>query len=184
METIGEALEAARRGDPNGLASLYEELRTPVFRYLVAATGDRSAAEDLLADVFVEVARGVRRFVGGPGAFVGWVFAIARHDVADLRRGHRRRAVEPVPDPPEPELAPDHADDVAHRVDLEHREAPRLHAALARLNEEQREVVLMRFVAERSLEEVAAALGTTVGAVKARQHRALARLRRLLEADR
>lgn len=176
MDGLDAPLRSAREGDGDAFAAIYLQLRTPVFRYLLAATRNRDEAEDMLADVFVEVASGIRRFEGTADAFVGWVFTIARNDVRDRQRRRARRTVEPTPDPPEPDAQPDPAEGVAARMDAF--DALR---ALERLTTDQREVLLMRFVADRSLEEVAAALGKPIGAVKSLQHRALLALRRAVE---
>jgi RNA polymerase sigma-70 factor (ECF subfamily) len=130
--------------------------------------------------VFVEAARRVRSFDGEGMAFVGWLFTIARHDLVDRGRAQRRRVVVPVPDVPDVEVVPDPADRVAELMD-----AGRVRAALDTLTSEQRDVVLLKFAAGLSNEEVATTLGKPVGAVKSLQHRGLAALRRVLEkADR
>lgn len=179
MRGLDEFLDGARAGDEVAFAALYERLRLPVFRYLLSRVGERHEAEDLLSEVFVAVASGIRTFEGPAEAFVGWVFTIARHDVADRRRRRQRRTFEPVPaDQLEPDAQPDPAEAIAERLD-----AARVTVALERLTADQREVVVMRFVGGRTLTEVAAALGKPIGAVKSLQHRALAALRRALEED-
>lgn len=178
MHEQDKFLDEARAGSQDAFAALYERLRLPVFRYLLSRTGDRDEAEDLLSEVFAAVANGIRSFDGSMDAFVGWVFTIARNDVADARRAKRRQSVQAVPDPPEVERLPDPADAVVDRLD-----ATRVQGALVRLTDDQREVVLMRFVAGRTLAEVATALGRPISAVKSLQHRGLAALRRALEEE-
>lgn len=129
--------------------------------------------EDVLSEVFLQVARSLPRFRGGEDEMRPWVFTIARNRAIDDRRRRRRRPVisgAPPPDmagsgPPEP-------------FDAE------LLAALGRLSLEQREVVVLRFVADLSIEEVARVTGRPEGAVKSMQHRALANLARTLEDPR
>lgn len=127
-------------------------------------------ADDLLSEVFLQVTRSLPRFEGIDEELRPWIFAIARNRVIDA---HRRRAARPastgagVPDRAAPA-----ADDP---VD------PHLVAALQQLTEEQREVVVLRFVADLPLEEVAELTGRTSGAVKSMQHRALAQLARILD---
>lgn len=132
----------------------------------------------MAAEVFVEAARRVRGFSGTSGAFAGWLFTIARHDLVDRGRAARRRTVEPVADPPDLEQAPDPAEQVLERLD-----ADRVRSALVRLTEDQREVLLLKFAAGLSNEETAAAVGKPLGAVKSLQHRGLAALRRALEKE-
>ncbi len=169
-------VRGARGGDTDAFAGLFEHFHGPVFRYLLARLGNRSEAEDMASEVFVEAARWVRNFDGGGAAFAGWLFTIARHDLLDRRRAQRRRVVEPVPDPPDLETSPDPAEDVLERLD-----ADRVRKAMEKLTDDQREVVLLKFAAGLSNEETSAATGKPLGAVKSLQHRGLGALRRALE---
>lgn len=126
-------------------------------------------ADDVLSEVFLQVARSLPRFRGDDDQLRAWVFTIARNRVIDA---HRRRSTRPaLSDAPVPEQpAPAPADPLD----------PDLVAALALLTTEQREIVVLRFVADLPLEEVASLTGRTEGAVKSMQHRALAQLARIL----
>ena len=169
-------VQGARRGDAEAFARLYRRFHGPVFGYLLARVGDRIEAEDMAAEVFVEAARRVRAFTGSAGAFAGWLFTIARHDLVDRGRAARRRTVEPVAELPEVEGSPDPAEEV-----LEHLDADRVRSAMVRLTQDQREVLVLKFAAGLSNEETASTLGKPVGAVKSLQHRGLSALRRALE---
>ena len=126
-------------------------------------------ADDVLSEVFLQVARSLPRFRGDEDHLRAWVFTIARNRVIDSRR---RRSTRPqLADAPVPDRAAPPEDDP---VD------PGLVAALAGLTADQREVVVLRFVADLSLEEVASITGRPAGAVKSMQHRALAQLARIL----
>lgn len=124
--------------------------------------------EGLLGEVFLQVARSLHRFRGDEGDLRRWVITIARNRVVDDHRRRRRRpsTTGPVPDRAAP------PDEDALDEDLV--------AALGDLTYEQREVVVLRFVADLSLDEVARVTGRSTGAVKAMQHRALAQLARIL----
>ena len=125
--------------------------------------------DDVLSEVFLQVARSLPRFTGTDEEVRPWVFAIARNRVIDA---HRRRAARPaVSATPVPEqVAPEREGPID----------PELVAALGRLTPEQREVVVLRFVADLPVEEVASLTGRTEGAVKSMQHRALTQLARTL----
>jgi RNA polymerase sigma-70 factor (ECF subfamily) len=150
--------------------AVYRRLAPAVLGYLRAQRAPDP--EDLLGEVFLQVARDLRRFRGDDDALRRWVFTVAHHRLLDERRRRARRpqvADTPVPDHPAPPPPPRSLD-------------PELQAALDRLTPEQREVVLLRFVADLSLDEVADLTGRATGAVKALQHRALAALERALPA--
>jgi RNA polymerase sigma-70 factor (ECF subfamily) len=169
-------VQGARRGDAEAFARLYRRFHGPVFGYLLARIGNGVEAEDMASEVFVEAARRMRGFSGSADAFAGWLFTIARHDLVDRGRAARRRTVEPVADVPDVERVSDPAEEV-----LEHLDADRVRSAMARLTDDQREVLLLKFAGGLSNEETAAAVGKPVGAVKSLQHRGLAALRRVLE---
>ena len=149
---------------------VYRELAPAVLGYLRAQRAIEP--EDLVGEVFLQVARDLPRFSGDGDALRRWVFTIAHHRLIDDRRRRARRpqlADTAVPDTAAPQLA--------EAVD------PALIAALERLTADQREVVLLRFVGDLPLEAVAKVTKRNVGAVKALQHRALEQLGRILRAS-
>lgn len=148
---------------------VYRRLAPAVLGYL---RGQRVPdPEDVLGEVFFHVARSLHRFHGDEDEDLrSWVFTIARHRVVDdVRRRARRPTtagdVTPdLPGPPDPSgLDPD------------------LIEALGRLNEEQREVIALRFIADLSLADVAKITGRSVGAVKSMQLRGIDQLARILK---
>jgi RNA polymerase sigma factor (sigma-70 family) len=144
---------------------VYRRLAPAVLGYLRAQRAPEP--EDLLGEVFLQVARDLRRFRGTDDDLRRWVFTIAYHRLVDARRRQARRPVladGPVPDRPAAEPADARALD------------PELGQALDALTADQRDVLMLRFVADLSLEQVADVTGRTVGAVKALQHRALENL--------
>jgi RNA polymerase sigma-70 factor (ECF subfamily) len=168
---LDRLVDAARAGDGNAFGQLWELLGGRVHGYF-RAYGCRDA-EDLTSETFLAAFSGLGGVVGDGAAFRTWLFSIAHHKrVDDLRRRNRRPILLPYepdldrrtsgPDD-EPSLASGTADVVALLADL----AP-----------DQRDVLALRFVADLSLEQVAATLGRSVGAVKALQHRGLEALRR------
>ena len=95
-----------------------------------------------------------------------WLFRIASTALADHRRERSRNAEEPAPDVPDPR----EIEDIDRRIGL--------YQEVERLPDVQRQVILMRFVEEKSIREVAAALNRSEGAVKQLQLRALEKLRK------
>lgn len=162
-------MTAAVRATPDApardAADVFRALAPAVHGYLRSAGA--ADPEDLLGDVFVAVTAGLARFDGDEAALRRWVFTIAHHKLVDERRRAARRRRLRLPFGRDAG-APDEPFD------------PALVAALARLTAEQRETVMLRFVADLPLDAVAAITGRPIGAVKALQHRGLAQLGRLL----
>lgn len=148
----------------------YQALAPIVLGYLRAQRAPEP--EDLLGEVFLQVARDLPRFSGDEGALRRWVFAIAHNRLLDARRRAARRPVVSSSDLPEQAAHP-----VPDAID------PALVEALATLTPDQREVVVLRFVADLPLEDVARITRRRVGAVKALQHRGLEALTRVLGTD-
>ena len=162
-------LVAAQAGADWAWTSLYRAVAPSVRGYLAANGSDDP--DNLLGEVFLQLARHIATFEGDESAFRGWVFTIARNRLRDEHRRRRRRPVELVPDVPD---VPGH-DDISGSVLT--REAL---ALLDSLTPEQRDVILLRVFADLSLDEVARIVGRPVGAVKSLQHRGLAALRKKL----
>ena len=132
--------------------------------------------DDVLGETFLQVARDIARFEGEEAGFRSWIFTIAHHRLIDARRRSARRPVELTAEPPEPdEPADDAAQEALARIGTE-----RLKEILESLSNDQRAVLLLRFVADLSVEDVARIVGKRPGAVKALQRRGLAAVKRLL----
>jgi RNA polymerase sigma-70 factor (ECF subfamily) len=164
----------ARNGDTAAVAVLYHRHADVIYRYVYARVRDVDTAEDLTAQVFLKALEGLSSYEPGNTPFVGWLYCIAHARTVDhWRRQGRRREVP---------LTEDLAFDSPWMDNIEG-EARWLAAMdlLAQLTDDQQEVVILRFMGDMSLAEVAVVLNKTVNAVKAIQHRALASLARLLE---
>jgi RNA polymerase sigma-70 factor, ECF subfamily len=162
-------VEAAQK-DPARYAELYEINFERVYAFIARRVGDRDAAEDLTSEVFHKALTNLRRFEWRGGPFAGWLLRIAANAIADwAQRVGRELAVD---DPPE--LGADATAD----VDLEEVEhQARLFRLVERLPADQRRVIAMRFAEDKSIREIAEALGRTEGAVKQLQFRGLQSLR-------
>jgi RNA polymerase sigma-70 factor (ECF subfamily) len=168
-------IEQAKQGDKKAIGELYRRHIDAIYRYAYARVKDTGLAEDLTAQVFLKALEGLPRyrFTGVP--FANWLYSIARARINDHWRRQRRSREVPLKytapaGVPGPEEYVAQEEDWAIALDL-----------LAQLSDCQQEVILLRFIGEMSLSEVASTLGKSVGAVKALQHRALAALARLVE---
>jgi RNA polymerase sigma-70 factor (ECF subfamily) len=172
----GDALvAAAQRGDPGALEALYETYVNRVSGY-VRGLGVPDP-EDTVSEVFVSVVRDLRRFQGDEADFRRWLFTVAHRRAVDAHRKRARRREQPTDPAALPDVAAsgDAFHDVAARVAAS--DATRM---LDRLTDDQREVILLRVVADLSVADAAKVLGKQPGAIKTLQRRALASLRRLL----
>jgi len=140
-------LAAAREGSEAAWQELYTGLAPVLLGYLRANAAPDP--EDVLSEVFLQVARDVPRFDGDERGFRSWVFTIAHHRLIDARRHSARRPVDLSPDPPEPGgWAEDAADEALARIGTD--EVKRV---LEALSPEQRSVLLLRVVGDLSIEE-------------------------------
>lgn len=169
-----DVMGAARAGAPWALERLFETLARPVAGYLRALGA--TEADELANDVFLRVFTNLGTFTGGEDRFRSWVFTIAHHRLIDERRRLQRRPVTNGADP---------ADQAAHG-DVEEEALGKLgaewvHEVLTALVPDQREVLLLRIVADLTVAQVADVVGKSPGAVKALQRRGLATLRQHLD---
>lgn len=151
-----------RRGpDPRSVEAVYDALAPAVLGWFRAQRAPEP--EDLTGDVFVSVARRLADFDGDDDALRRWVFTIAHNRWVDEVRRRSRR----------PALVPDDGIEVATAGDDEEPLDPGLVLALAALTDDQREVVLLRHVADLSVADVARITGRSEGSVKMLCARAL-----------
>jgi RNA polymerase sigma-70 factor (ECF subfamily) len=171
-----ELVSRAQRGDTEAAGQLYDQHQAAIFRYLWARLGDHSLAEDLTGEVFLRMLGALSNYRAQAAPFRAWLYRIARNLLVDHARRSEVRAALPL------EAAEAHGALEADLLTLvDHRlSRAQLHHALGRLDEAQREVVTLRFLAGLSLNETAAALEKTEAAIKALQHRGLATLRQAL----
>jgi RNA polymerase sigma factor (sigma-70 family) len=91
-------LVAARRREPAAVTRVYTAYAPALFRFFLAAIGDRRQAEDLTGTTFASAIDSLPRFRGPVEALGGWLFQIARHDLYDFRRRQVRSQVDPLED--------------------------------------------------------------------------------------
>lgn len=167
-----DLLARARSGDGSAWEQLYRWLAPTVAGYL-RVQGAHSP-EDLTSETFLALVRSVGKFRGDAAQFRSFVFVIAHRRLQDERRREVRRPVAPYDE----HAVAQHAAPGADPGELGRLAGERVLALCAPLPHDQRDVVLLRVVADLSLEQVASVVGKTVGAVKALQHRAFENIRR------
>ena len=174
-EDFAAVLAAAQGGSEDAFAVLWRDANPALLRYLRVVASEH--AEDVAAETWVQVVRGLPRFAGEESAWRAWLFTTARRRLLDQARARRRHPTEPLD-----EIT---AADVPRTVDAEQLAMENIAtsaamALLSRLPEQQAEVILLRVVAGLDTEVVADMLGRTPGAVRVAAHRGLKRLAALL----
>jgi RNA polymerase sigma-70 factor, ECF subfamily len=181
MTFSGERLDAvvaeAVAGNRDALREVLEIIRPIVVRYCRARVGatERSglSADDVAQEVCLAAITALPRYKDQGRPFLAFVYGIAAHKVADAHRAAARNRAEPtdvVPERLSMEAGPE-------QMALDSESAARMNRLLAVLPEKQREILILRVVVGMSAEETAEAVGSTAGAVRVAQHRALARLK-------
>lgn len=175
------AVERAQAGDQAAFDLLYNRFADPLYRYVAGYCGSAAVAEDLTGDLWLRVVERLPSFRfphGSPeAAFSAWLYRIARNLAIDASRRRGNYNAQLAEEIESDGRAPDEAVIMGE-------EYAELRAALHALTPEQRTVVLLRFVEERSNAEVARVMEKSEGAVKVMQHRALATLARVLGGQR
>ena len=163
-------VEAAQR-DPARFGDLYEAHFELIYGFIIRRVCDRSLAEDLTSEVFHKALAGLPKYENRGTPFGAWLIRIAANAVID----HAKRAgreTGPLEDVPEPSAQPD--------LEALERQG-QLFRLVNQLPLDQRQVILHRFVEQKSIREIAQELGRSEGAVKQLQFRALQSLRSRME---
>lgn len=158
--------------DPSAFAVLYRRYLDRVYGYAFYLLGDHHDAEDVTERAFLAALAAIGRFSDRGASFRAWLFRIAHNQVANTMRARRRHRTEPLDLAAEPRSS---TADPAHEAVLAD-DARRLRDALARLSDERRGVIVLRFVDGLTAREIGAVIGRSEGAVRVLQHRALREL--------
>ena len=159
-------------GDPNAFADLIAVMERPLLYYAMSLTGNQDAALDVLQDVWLRVVHGIRK-LKDPGSLKPWLYAITHGVAIDrIRRDYRRDKAEQA------QL------DEAFNIDepsFDEEDATAIRDALDRLGVKHREVLVLHFLQDLSIQEIANVVGCSGGTVKSRIHYAKRQLKQILE---
>ena len=156
----------------------YEKYRPSILNYIFYRVGDSEIAEDLTSDVFVRMVDKYDLSSCKDQPIAPWLYTIARNLVIDYQRRAGRIGWQPLPDQV---VAEEHSNPAAQAETQTLQEC--LMRALDYLTEDQRQVIIMKFIERRTNQEIGDLLEKPEGAIKSLQHRALASLRRALEKE-
>jgi len=172
IETPGELIEKARKGDAKAFGTIYELWVDNIYRFTYLKTKDEDVAEDLTAEVFLKAWKGLKTFQPRTEVkFSTWLFAIARNCIIDYYRTTRQSlSLEDLP-----EIAD------LESVDL-YSEQTQVQDALLKIKPEYRQVLTLRYVEDVSIPRSAQIMKKKEGNIRALTNRALAALKRELKS--
>lgn len=177
------AVAAARRGDVSAANRVLELIKPPVARYCRTRVGvyerGHVSADDVTQEVLIAVLTALPNYRDQGKPFMAFVYGIAGHKVADAHRSAGRNKSDPVEHLPETLAAHGGPEDTVLESDANARMA----ALLSQLPEKAREIIRLRVIVGLSAEETAEVIGSTPGAVRVAQHRAIKQLRDKLEKE-
>jgi RNA polymerase sigma-70 factor (ECF subfamily) len=174
-------VEGAVRGERRAVEALLAEIRPVIVKYCRARVGagqrSSASAEDVAQEVCLAVLKALPNYREQGRPFLAFVYGIAAHKVADAHRASARNRAESVPELPDSAGSEPGPEQRALQGEL----SARMGKLLGVLPDRQREILVLRIVLGMSAEETADAVGSTPGAVRVAQHRALTRLRKAMD---
>lgn len=172
---IRPLVDRAKSGDADAFGALYDRFQPEILRYLVIRVRDQDVAEDLAQQVFLKAWQAIPRYEHRGAPFRAWLYRMAHNQMVDYFRTRRPSTdLEGVDLPEESE-----AEDLVLAAEMN--EA--LRAAMERLSEDHREVLVLRFLMEKSAREIGEIMGRKEVTVRGLQMRALQALRREIESQ-
>ena len=176
---LADLVPAAVQGDRRALRRIIAIIHPRVLRYARARIGGgrMPTPEDVAQEICLAVATSIDRYSDTGRPFMAFVYGIAFNKVADAHRSMARDKLSPVEDVPDTEVATITPEDAA----MVSAGSNTVRALLDSLSEKARDIVILRVFVGLSAEETAQVMGSTPGAVRVAQHRALAKLRGQLE---
>jgi RNA polymerase sigma-70 factor (ECF subfamily) len=173
-----ELLLQIASGDRAAFGSLYERLAGPLFSLALRMLGQEAEAQDLVQEVFLTIWNKASTFDAARGTAFSWAVTQLRNRAIDRIRSRRRRGE--LMETFGADLAPNSDVRTAAENAVAGDRSRQVHAALSKLSDEQRHVLRLAYFEGLTQSEIAEKLDEPLGTVKARAHRAMARLRDIL----
>ncbi len=167
-------VERARDGDADAFGGLYDRFQPEILRYLSHRTRDADVAEDLVQQVFLKAWQAIPRYEDRGVPFKAWLYRMAHNQMVDYFRGRRPTTdIEGIVIP---------EDSQAESLLLQGELHEALRAALDRLSEDHRQVLVLKFLMEKSAREIGEIMGRKEVTIRGLQMRALQSLRKEIES--
>jgi len=168
-------IQDAVRGMSSAFGSLYDRYQPMIYRFVFVKVGRREDAEDLTHQVFISAWTNIRSYKDLGHPFSSWLYKIARNQIIDHYRARRNETSLDEMDPENFVEAAAAEAGTATKMEVE-----KVRRAIKALKPDYQDVIIMRFVEDLPLKEVAKAMDRTEGAIKLMQHRAIKELKKLL----
>jgi RNA polymerase sigma-70 factor, ECF subfamily len=167
-------IQRAQRGEKDAFGLVYDAFSEKIYKFIYFRVGHREIAEDILSDTFVKAWSKLNQ-VSGSKTFSAWVYQIAKHNIIDYYRLKKTTV--------DLEDVSDVLVDLANPIDELNLqlEQKRILSILDQLSTEQQQVIKYRFFEDLSNEEIAQIMNKSEGAIRVLQHRAIIRLKQLLQ---
>lgn len=173
-DAVRRLVDRAKGGDAEAFGALYDRFQPEIVRYLTHRTRDADAAEDLAQQVFLKAWQAIPRYEDRGVPFKAWLYRMAHNQMVDHFRSRR-----PTSDLEGLDLP---VDSEAETLLLEGEMQEALKGALERLTEDHRQVLVLRFLMEKSAREIGEIMGRREVTIRGLQMRALQSLRREIES--
>lgn len=172
VQSLENLILKAQKGDQEAFGLLYEESYTPIYKYLLSRTRDVALAQDLSQEVFIKVYKALGSFTQKNISPLAYFFTIARNTLIDYARKKKPLLVDE-----ETWLEMKDEKEKTDRLAIQNEESKLLFKNLNMLPDDQRDVLIMRFINDFSYQEIAGILNKKEEAVRQLQTRGLKKLR-------
>lgn len=173
-DELAQILAGCKNGDESCFSQLVDMYASRCYGYFYRLTGDRDLSDDLLSELFAKLVQKIGSYRGG--LFESWLFRIASNIFNDYLRSKQRRA----------KLMDEHKRQVEEQLPIEPKRSEddssdKLQRHLNKLDDDTRNLIILRFYSQMTLREIAESRSEPIGTTLSKLHRALKRLRRMME---
>lgn len=178
LENEQKLVSRAKQGEAASFGVLYDYYASQLYRFIYLKVSEKSQAQDILHEVFLSAWKNIKIYQDQGLPFSSWLYQIARNRIIDFYRSRKNNLSLDEVATAETKLGLVTAPEifiVEQRLAL-----TQIRKALRQLSEEQQNIIILRFINDLAPVEIAAALGKSEGAVRLLQHRALQKLRKIL----
>jgi len=174
---IRELIKKAKKGESEAFGLIYDQYLERIYRFIYLKVSSREEAEDLSQQVFMKAWEAMYRFEDEGLPFSSWLYRIARNLVIDFYRTRRQNIVL------EENIIIEATENSEERALKNHDGEELIKKALKELTEEQKDVIILRFIEGLSYKEIAKITKKNQPALRILQHRALNKLRKILKKE-